>query len=136
MEEIHLFTLFVVGLVIVYSDFQAFLYLIGKKRTLVKERVHLEHRVVWTALMVMIGTGLLLLFDEGVSLLLDGVFLLKMLFVVALVLNARAIGTLAPLASEKPFAQLDAPTKRKMVMSGAISSVAWAGAAIIGLFFL
>ncbi len=136
MEEIHLFTLATVALIIAYSDVQAFLYLIGRKPLLAKERVHLEHKAVWTGLMIMIATGAILLVDEGTSLLTDSVFLLKMFFVGALILNARSIGQLLPWASEKPFAELPHAIRIQMVVSGAISSGAWLGAAIIGLFFL
>ena len=136
MEEIHLFTLVFVALVIVYSDVQAFLYVLGKKPMLSKERVHLEHKAVWVGLSIMIITGAVLLVDEGFFLLSDPAFLLKMVFVGALVLNARAVGSLIPLASEKTFAELPQAIRTKMLLSGAVSTSAWMGAAVIGLFFL
>lgn len=136
MEEIHLFALAVVAGVIIYSDIYAIRYITGNVPLLARKRLEQEHRVVWAGLLVMIITGAILLVDEGLFLLADPFFMVKMLCVVALVVNALHIGTLIPWATEKMFTELPFTVQVRMLASGGISTVAWAGAAIIGLFFL
>ncbi len=64
------------------------------------------------------------------------VFWLKMGFVAVLVVNSFFIGALMRLSTETPFAELTRGQRLRLVISGGLSATSWAGAAIIGLFFL
>ena len=133
---IHLLTLGLTALVIVYSDHQGFLYFRGKKQTLSKSFLKWSHHLVWTGLILMIVTGVVLTIPQWEYRLTQGAFYIKMAFVATLVVNAFAIGTLSKLAGRTPFASLQKEQKRTLLISGGVSSVCWIGAAVMGMFFI
>ena len=134
--SIHLITLSITALVIIYSDHQGFLYFRGKKQTLSKVFLHWSHILVWAGLLLMITTGVLLTIPAWTYRLQEPTFYIKMGFVLTLVVNAFAIGKLSKVAGEKPFAQLTTSEQRVLLLSGALSAMGWIGAAVIGKFFL
>lgn len=134
--SIHLATLSITALIIIYSDHQGFLYFRGKKQTLSKVFLHWSHILVWTGLLLMITTGVLLTIPAWTYRLQEPTFYIKMGFVLTLVVNAFAIGKLSKVAGEKPFAQLTTSEQRVLLLSGALSAMGWIGAAVIGKFFL
>lgn len=101
-----------------------------------KGRMQILHIFVWIGLLGMIGTGLYMAYPALSYYLAKPAFIAKMLFVAILAINALFIGKLLSVASVRPFAELTAGEKKKLFISGALSSICWVGAATIGLFFL
>lgn len=134
--EIHLWILIVTAAAILVSDYHGHAYLRGTMPLLPKRRMHLLHIAVWVGLLGMIGTGLYMAYPALSYYLAKPAFVVKMLFVAILVVNALFIGRLLSVASERPFAELTAGEKKKLFVSGALSSICWVGAAAIGLFLL
>lgn len=134
--DIHLATLALLALVIVYSDLSALLYVLGYKRTLNKVSLLWEHRLVWAGLGVMLLSGGSMFLPGWEYYLSEPVFLVKMGFVAALVINGFFIGALVARMGEVPFAELEQSIRIRAFISGAISTASWAGAASIGWFFL
>ncbi len=136
LVSLHVFVLFLSALIIVYSDYEGFSYFRGKKKTLSLVFLTWSHRLVWTGLIVMIVTGVLLVIPSWEYRLGQPAFYVKMGFVLVLVVNAFAIGTLSKVAGKTPFAQLLPEQKKTLLLSGFLSSVCWVGAAAIGFLLL
>ncbi len=136
LENIHLLALFCTALIIVVADHEGFLYMRGKKRLLNSIHTKFFHNAVWIGLAVLMVTGILLALPAWKHYLTEPAFLLKMLFVAILVGNGAFIGRLMSIASEKPFQELTAREKSLLFVSGALSTTGWAGATLIGFFFL
>ena len=133
---LHVATLLLTALFILYSDHQGFLYFRGKKATLSPTFLAWSHRLVWCGLLLMIVSGILLVLPSWEYRLQQPIFYVKMGFVLVLVVNAFAIGTLSRVAAQKPFAMLSLEEKRTLLLSGTLSAVSWVGAATIGFLFL
>lgn len=136
LVSLHLFTLLVTTIVIIYSDHEGFAYFRGKKQTLSLQFLEWSHTLVWAGLLGMIATGILLTIPSWTYRLQEPVFYVKMGFVATLVVNAFAIGKLSKVAAIKPFASLATDEKRTLLLSGVLSATGWIGAATIGMLFL
>jgi uncharacterized membrane protein len=136
LEDIHLITLALTALVILYSDHKGFQYFWGSLETLPRSFVTWSHRLVWTGLILMILSGFFLMLPAWEYYLADPVFFVKMGFVLTLVVNAFFIGRLSLLTTERAFQELPSDLKKTLLVSGALSAAGWVGAASIGFFFL
>ena len=136
LVSLHLFTLFLTAIVIMYSDHQGYLYFRGKKQTLSVNFLIWSHRIVWIGLLGMIITGVFLTIPSWTYRLQEPAFYVKMGFALMLVVNAFAIGKLAQVASSTPFNELPLEQKRTLLLAGFLSAVSWFGATCIGIFFL
>lgn len=134
--DIHLYTLIAVAIVIIYSDHRGFAYFRGKVELLGEKETKIIHYLVWAGFIGMIVSGGLMFKDSTAYYLMNPAFFVKMFFVLLLVINGVVIGKLATIASKQPFASLSASQKKKLLISGAISTICWIGAATIGFFFL
>ncbi len=135
-ETVHLTTLAITAIAILYADHVGFQYMRGTKVFLDHARTLLLHRIVSVGLTGMILSGAFLLLPQWEFLIEDPVFQLKMAFVLVLTLNAFAIGKLSKITSEQSFGELPSQTKMILLISGALSGIGWLGAASIGLFYL
>ena len=133
---LHVLTLLVTAVVIIYSDHQGYLYFRGKKQLLGEKFLQWSHRLVWAGLCGMIVTGVFLTIPSWTYRLQEPIFYVKMGFVMVLIVNAIAIGTLARKASTMPFAQLSPIEQKTLLLSGGLSVMGWVGSACIGMFFL
>lgn len=136
LVTIHLTTLILTALVILYADHEAFAYFRGKKLLLDTQRTALLHYLVWAGLLGMIATGLTMALPGLSYYLSRPEFLLKMGFVLVLIINSLFITRLFPIASKTPFAELPEKTKMLLLLSGTASTISWLGAFVIGYFFL
>jgi hypothetical protein len=136
ITSLHLFSLALTALVILYSDHEGFAYFTGKKQVLSHTFVTWSHRFVWIGLLSMIATGVLMIVPAWEYYLSDSVFMIKMSFVAVLIVNAFAIGKLGEVATQKPFATLTTDEKRTLIISGFLSGVSWVGAAGVAFLFL
>jgi hypothetical protein len=136
LVSLHLFTLAVTALIIIYSDHRGFRYFLGKEATLPARFLFWSHTLVWIGLVGMIITGVLMVLPIWTYYFQNPAFFVKMGFVVVLMINAYAIGVLSKTASERPFSALSASEKRTLFISGFLSASGWVGAAAIGFLFL
>ncbi len=133
---LHLITLGFIFWTIIHADHLAFNWIRGKVATLPKEKVQKYHRNTWMGLGGMILTGFLLFWPMREFLLGRPQFYAKMAFVVTLVANGFVIGHLQKIALLKSFKQLTFKEKIPLFISGGVSTLAWIGAALGGLFLI
>ncbi len=133
---LHLLTLGFIFWTIVHADHLAFNWIRGKVTILPKERIQKYHRNTWIGLVGMIATGFFLFLPMREFLLSQPQFYVKMAFIVTLIANGFVIGHLQRIALTKPFNQLTLKEKIPLFISGGISTLAWIGAALGGLFLL
>lgn len=136
LVDLHLFTLGLTAVVILYSDYHGLSYFLGKKPVLSPAFVTWSHRLVWFGLLGMITTGALMLLPSWEYRLSDPAFYVKIGFVLMLIINGVAIGKLSKVASLQPFAHLTRDEQYTLILSGAISATCWIGSAMIGFLFL
>lgn len=134
LEDIHLTILCVTALVILYSDHVGFNYFRERTLTLSRSTIVWSHRLVWVGLVGMIATGIALMLPSYEYWLSLPSFYVKMAFVLTLIVNALFIGKLSHVATETPYSLLDDETRKTLLTSGALSTMCWIGAAVIGLF--
>ena len=136
MEEVHLAILLGTAVAILWADHLGFQYFRGVRQTLDVRIVQRLHYTVLVGLVGMVVTGVSMAYDRFGYLSTLPQFWLKMGFVVVLIVNSFAIGTLQKRATEVPFATLPFRDRALLLVSGAASGAGWLGAAVIGLFFL
>lgn len=134
MKIFHIaFVLFSVG-VIFLADKEGFAWIRGKKETLDPKRLRILHILTWTGLLLLIASGITLFLPRASFLLKEPFFIMKMLFVAVLIVNAFLIGRLMHVATVRPFRSLQLKEKIQLFASGAISTVSWAGAILAALY--
>lgn len=135
IESLHLLILLITAIGIILADHQGFAYLRGKKPALDPKTIKRLHIWVSLGLLGMILSGIILLIDE-IDVLEEPAFYVKLIMVLALVLNGILIGQLNKLATTTSFASLSLKKKAILIASGGLSATCWFGAAIVGFFFL
>ena len=135
IEALHLISLAFVAVVIVIADHDGYLYMRGKKAVLNAVKVKRLHQLAWVGLGAMIVTGIALI-KQNPIVLEEPAFVVKMLMVLALLVNGFVIGRLSALSTTTPFASLTHGQKLSLLGSGAVSVSCWIGAAVIGFNFL
>ncbi len=140
METI-LFYLHIAGVIwsvlfILQADKDAFKWFSGKSITLDEVRTKKQHKMVWLGLIVAVVCGIFLFWDKRFYLINESpAFLIKMIFVLALIINGFFIGRTIKVATTKSFQNLTFREKIPLFISGGISSISWIGA-IVSAFFL
>jgi hypothetical protein len=130
---LHLASLAFAGIGVLYADHAAFDWLRGKIRVMTHRTLAITHWTVTLGLVGLVSTGLLLFWPEREYLLGQPLFIIKMCFVLALILNSFIIETLMHLAARFPYAALTARQKIPLFISGAVSGACWLGAGIAAL---
>ena len=130
----HIASIFCAVGVILAADHEAFNWMRGKKQTLSAAHMKLLHYAMWAVLLALIITGTLLFLPMYDYLLSKPLFVIKLLFVAILVVNAILIGNLMHVAVAQPFASLSQNQKLELFMSGAISVFSWVSVIAIGLY--
>jgi cation transport ATPase len=133
MPTLHLSAVVITFLVVLYADEQGLQWFRGRVRTLASRKVAVLHVLVSIGIALILLTGALMFIDRAEYLLSQTVFLVKMCFVGALIINGFFIGSLSRLASEKAFAELTPAECTKVLISGSVSLVGWLGAITCGL---
>ncbi len=132
----HLISLSFTVLGVLFADHLGFDWLRGKKQLLDAEVLARTHRWVGVGLGLMLGSGSVLFWNAHTYLLTTAPFYIKMSFVLALIINSFVIETYMRTATERPFASLTRKEKLPLLISGAISTVCWLGAATTAFFLL
>ncbi len=130
-EALHLLVLALTAVVIVFADHEGWQYVRGKKAVLSTARVQWLHRAVWVGLLGMIMTGIGLTTEEP-EVFEEPMFYVKMVMVLALIINGVAISFLSKVATTTPFASLTTKQRVPLFISGAVSVGCWIGAALLG----
>ena len=133
MTEIHLTIVVITALVVLYADHEGLDWIRGKKQMLSKDRVEVLHVLVSFGISALLLTGGLMFINRAEYLLQELVFIAKMVFVGALVVNGFFIGEVSRLATERTFASLSAKERLPLYISGGVSFVGWVGAIVLGL---
>ena len=136
LGELHGIIILILAVIILYTDHKGFQYFTGKVETLPERFVRRSHLLVFTGLILMIVTGIILTVPAWEYRLSDPTFYIKMGFVLVLIMNSFAIGQLSKKSTSTPFSELTSGEKQTLMVSGALSAAGWVGAAIIGIFFL
>jgi hypothetical protein len=132
---IHILSLCVAGVGILVADKSAFAWLRGKKQTISTQVIFISHWVVTGGLAGLILSGLVLFWPRRDYLVMEPFFWTKMAFVAALVINSFVIEYLMHHAAARSFASLSKRERIPFYISGAVSTISWIGAALIGLLF-
>jgi hypothetical protein len=134
MTLLHLFSmLFSVG-VIFFADKEAFAWFSGARPTLSRARVRALHVLMWAGLLSLIGSGFLMFLPMASYLLSQPLFIIKLLFVAILVVNAVLIGRLMETALTRPRAEVSFSELLPLATSGAVSFLSWAAAILIAFY--
>ena len=131
---LHISFLCLAALGILIADHSAFAWMRGKTETIGKTALLMAHWMVTIALLGLVYTGLLLFWPERDYLLTQPLFLVKLGFVAALLINSKAIEWLMHVAAVRPFNSLSSGQKMPLFLSGAVSTLSWIGAGLMGLF--
>ena len=132
--NLHLAVMFFSLGVIFFADKEAFAWISGRKEVLERKRMRLLHLLMWAGLTALIATGLLLFLPMAIYLLSEPLFVIKLLFVAILVINAILVGRLMHVALTRPYSSLAWQEKLPLLTSGAISTFSWACAILIAFY--
>lgn len=133
MFSIHIFGLLFSLVIVTIADEQAFSWVTGKKSTLHPTGIRVLHWLTWVGLLTMIVSGTILALPMFGFVLAQPLFIMKMLFVAILFLNAILIGRFSHVATERAFATLSWDEAMPLLISGALSFMGWIGALVLAL---
>lgn len=130
---IHIASLCLAGLGVLFADHAAFDWMRGKRRKLVGGGIATVHWTVTIGLACLILSGLYLFWPLRAYLVGEPLFWLKIGFVFALLVNSFFIEHLMHTAERRSFASLSTRERLPLMLSGAVSTISWLGAAGIAL---
>ncbi|MEN9852629.1 MAG: hypothetical protein RI996_572 [Candidatus Parcubacteria bacterium] len=133
---LHVAILILTALVILWSDHLGYSWIRGQKKTLDAKVVSKLHRYVWIGLALMIATGATLAYPMRDYLLSNPRFYVKMGYVGMLIINGVAIGVLSKTAMSMEYKNISKKQKMTFFAVGAISTFAWIGATLGGIFLI
>lgn len=134
LSAIHITAVFFAIAIVLFADHEGYAWFRGKKQTLDPVHMRIAHAGVAIALAVLITTGTIMFYPFKGYLLANPLFILKLLFVGVLVVNAVIINRMMHVALEKPYAKLSREERMPLLISGGVSFVSWIGA--IGMAIL
>ncbi len=130
---IHLASLACLIPLILFADFQAHQWIMGHKENLNPKVMKTVHNLTGFGLIMMILSGVAMSMSIFPFLLKTPAFIIKMVFVLALVVNSFFIGKLMHIAIERSFKSLSMKEKIPLFVSGGVSTVSWVGALVSAL---
>ncbi|MDB5190028.1 MAG: hypothetical protein JWN49_354 [Parcubacteria group bacterium] len=133
LVTIHLTIVILVGLLVLYSDEQALMWVLGKKSILNRTHITLLHRSVSIGLASLLITGGLLYIQAVPAYLSNQTFIVKMVAIAALILNTYFIEKFSHVATSRSFSSLASSEKLPLFISGAVSFLGWVVAITCGL---
>ncbi len=133
MLTTHVFAVLFSLLTVFAADKDALAWMRGKKRTLDARRIRLLHVLTWSGLITLIVSGAILSYPMLGYLLSQPLFIMKLLFVATLLVNAALIGKFSDIATVRQFSRLSPNERMRLMTSGAVSSFSWAGALVLAL---
>ncbi len=133
LTVIHIIIVIGTGLIVLYSDEQALLWVLGKKSMLHPARITFLHRAVSVGLALLFITGGLLYLRAVPFYLSDTTFIVKMTAITALILNTYFIERFSHIAMSRTFSSLSTPERLPLFISGGVSVAGWVTAILCGL---
>jgi hypothetical protein len=130
---IHIASLCLAGLGVLFADHAAFDWMRGKRRTLSGPGIAAAHWIVTIGLSCLIISGLVLFWPLREYLVGETLFWVKLGFVFALLVNSFFIEHLMHTAERRPFASLSMRERAPLFISGAVSTISWLGAAGVAI---
>lgn len=130
---IHLAALATAACGLLYADKVGFSWMRGRIEVVPRRTLAVLHDVVSLALIALLLSGLYLFWPMRDYLLYQGLFYIKMTFVVLLVINSIAIDNLMHTAAYTPFRAVPARQRAGLLVSGGLSFLCWAGAGFTAL---
>jgi len=115
----------VVGMLL--ADRLALSWMRGKREVLEEDELERAHWIVTIALSGLVYSGLYLFWPLRDYLLNQPVFWLKMVFILALLINSFFIEALMPHTTRSSHADLEPAQRQKLMLSGAVSFISWVG---------
>ncbi len=122
--------------VIFLADKEAMAWIRGSKMYLDEKRLRIYHYLTWLGLLLLISSGILLVYSAYGYYFSNPFFIIKLLFVGILLTNAILLGRFMPLATKRSYNGLTTDEKLPLLASGVISTFAWASVIFIGFFLL
>lgn len=119
--------------VVAVADSHALAWVLGKTPHMNARRLRVLHLLTWAGLATLLVSGVFLTAPAFSYLVRQPLFIMKMLFVAVLFVNAILIGRLSHVAIEKTFAELTARERARLLTSGAVSFFSWTAAVILAL---
>ena len=132
---LHILTLSFVVITILRADHLGFGWMRGTTKKLDALKIKKLHTYMWAGLLCMIATGLCLFWPLHEYLLSRVQFFVKMGFVFTLIVNALVIGKMQNIATTHEWKELPWKQKLPLLVSGAVSTLAWLGA-FAGAFYI
>lgn len=130
---LHITAVILTGLLVLYADEQALMWMLGRQQVLAADRIKFLHNAIAIGLGLLIVTGALMYAQAAASYLSSPTFVVKMVAVGALILNAGAITTLSSIATTRSFTSLSLRERMPLFISGAVSATGWITAIVCGL---
>ena len=130
----HIAAVFATVFMVVVADVHAGLWVIGKIKLLPKWRMEKLHQIVSLGLLAIVVTGVSMFWPVQGFLLYESSFQVKVLFVLALIVNSLVIARHMGVASAREFAELSLRERWPLLFSGAVSTLSWVGAFIAAQF--
>lgn len=131
---LHITLVWATLLAVFYTDKIALAWLLGKKETLDDKNMTRLHYAIWVGLLGIIISGAFLAYPRITYFIHDMPFIIKMLFVLALLVNAVFLGRLMKTSFKMPFKQVDKERKIEFFIGGMVSTFSWIGALVMALF--
>lgn len=131
---IHIAAFFVSIIGVVVADAHAFLWVLGKLPTLPQRRLERLHHLVSAGLLTAVTTGFLMFWPVRDYLLYETSFQIKVTFVAALIINSFVIARHMDVAFARSYRELSWAARWPLLLSGAVSTVSWAGTFIAAQF--
>lgn len=130
---LHILALLFAAWNIVHADHLAFSWIRGKEPMLDAKKVAKYHKGTGIALVLVIITGTIAFLSIRSEIIYPQ-FYIKMGFVVALIINSFVIASLSKIPTKRTYASLSTQEKFPLMLSGAVSTISWLGAAVMALF--
>lgn len=121
---------------VLYGDLLGLEWLTGARTTLGERLVGRLRWLAGAGLCGILATGFLLALPKLVELRGEPLFVVKLIFVGALVINALMLGELAAYATEMPFKEVPRAMRKWFYVSAFVSVFGWLGAICCGLFLV
>ena len=133
--NIHIVSMIGTIVLVVVSDVLALRWWYGWQASLSYTKMRNLHYAVGTGLLVSITTGALMASTAFSYLITQPAFVLKMAFVLLLCINAFVIHQHLVLATTYTYDSLTSREQKKLMLSGAASTVGWVGVLVASQFF-
>lgn len=131
----HVLAMIATLILVVISDVMALRWWYGWQETLSYQTMRNLHYAVASGLSISIVTGALMASSAFSYLLTQPAFVLKMVLVLLLAINALVIHGHLILATERSYSSLKPSERRKLLLSGGASTLGWMGVLIASQFF-